>query len=306
MSMRSRTLLLSAAGAIAASFACLAPVQAGAVGAGPPVAQATSTNNTDPNNTWTSTLIAAVPNNMGVLPSPTATGPISIAAGGCPWVVNGLASAGFTAANNWTINYLPMSAKALTAVYYGAWTAPFPKVNLPDGGYYKAIGSDPDAGGATFEAQNNLGAAGSAAYGYIQAILTNDPLNANVVATAYNASGTYGNGFYEYLDNRRSSTNPNYQSAQGDQYLADQPGRALASFPGGVTQYPNGIIWEAQTFIDQVTPAAMGGGGTINIYGTGLWWGFQLTQVPEPAPFAFLLLGLTGMVLRRRQRPPVV
>ncbi|HMD55148.1 MAG TPA: PEP-CTERM sorting domain-containing protein [Phycisphaerae bacterium] len=306
MSMRSRTLVLTAAAAITANFICLAPVEAGAIGIGPPVAQPTSSNTTDPNNQWTSTLIAALPNNMGVLSASPATGPISVAAGGCPWVTNGLAQAGFTKANNWTITYLPLSAKALTAVYYGAWTAPFPGVNLPSGGYYNPIGTGKDYGGTTFQAQNNLGAAGSAGYGYIQAILTNDPLNANVVATAFNASGTYGNGFYEYLDNRRSNVNPNYQSAQNKQYLSDQPGRGLAPYPYGVMQYPNGIIWEAQTFIDQFTANAVGGGGTINIYGTGLWWGFQLTQVPEPTPLAFLMLGLTGMVLRRRKRPTVI
>src|SRR5271155_2208796 len=189
MSMRSRTLVLTAAAAITANFVCLAPVEAGAVGIGPPVAQATSSNTTDPNNQWTSTLISALPNSSGALPASPATGPISIAAGGCPWVANGLAQQGYTATNNWTVNYYPTATVgaggptvALTAVYYGAWTAPFPQVNLPSGGYYKAKGNSTDAGGATWEAQNNL--TNSAGYGYLQGILTNDPLNANVVASA--------------------------------------------------------------------------------------------------------------------------
>jgi hypothetical protein len=69
--------------------------------------------------------------------------------------------------------------------------------------------------------------------------------------------------------------------------------------PSARSPSPTGTIhWQAQAFIDTFDATAK----TINIFGSGVWWGFILSaEVPEPSTCA--LVGLSVLALWVSRRP---
>ncbi|HMD53692.1 MAG TPA: hypothetical protein VKJ65_03985 [Phycisphaerae bacterium] len=274
---------------LSASFACLAPVQAAFDGS-PVGGPATATDNNGPGNIWTSNLY----------PNP------AIQEATCVWIDQGLAAQGFAPKivngvnTGWTINTgVPLSGALSIETYY-AWATNQPSETI-NGTKFGGKGPLNDFGGADFRILYTPGAGdpgtpGQPAAHWMQAIYTNSALNPRVIANAF----SYGNGYYAYLDNGGTyGTNPDYDNNVGPNpttstEFLDLPNRQIP-FPNP----SNYISWYAQVFIDTFNPTTK----TINVYTNGIYWGFSLTDVsPEPQPLAYMMLGLVGLVLRRRWR----
>jgi PEP-CTERM motif len=269
--------------ALLASFIWLAPTQA-APNYNPAGGMGSASDNTGPNNIWTSTL------------NPNPAIPFSY----CPWITAGLNAQGFNTNNGWTINtYLTNPtlyslSGSLSMTQYFAWVTTQPTYTI-NGGTFGGKGPFIDYGGA--DALLTYTPMGTDPTGanvrWIQGVLTNDP-KSGLGTNGVNVGG----GFTEYLDNGSYyGTNPYYGNLGGigmgaitSTQLFDAPARSC------VVNGPT-VQWEAQTFISTWNPGAK----TINIYGQGIEWGFNLSAVPEPGPFALLMLGLVGLVLRRHK-----
>jgi PEP-CTERM motif len=264
--------------ALSASFACLAPTEAAFNGN--PIGGMASVTDGYPNNYWTSSLY----------PNP------AIQEANCVWITQGLTAQGFTQANGWTVNTGVALTGSLSLEKYFAYVTTQPIGNI-NGTNFGGAGAYADYGGAELRVLYTPGAGdptGNSVH-WMQAIYTNSAISAGAQANAYN----YGNGYYAYLDNAGTyGTNPDYDNNVGTNpttstEFLDIPGRDV---PPPLP--PNSISWYAQVFIDTFNPTTK----TINVYTNGVYWGFNLSDVPEPGPFGLLALGLVGLVLRRRKR----
>lgn len=276
MTAQSTKRFLFGAMVLLASFIWITPTQA--VPNLNPTGLAVATDSNGPDNVWTSTLV----------PNP------AITFASCPWITAGLNAQGFNAANGWTINTLTLTG-SLSLTNYFAWVTTQPKGTI-NGSTFGGKGPAFDYGGAdALVTYTPMGTDPSGAgVFWIQGILTNAP-KGGLGANGVNAGG----GFTEYLDNGSYyGTNPYYGNLGGigkgaatTTQLFDAPARSC-TINGPVIQ------WYAQTFISTWNQ----GTKTINIYGQGIEWGFNLSAVPEPTPLALLMLGLVAMILRRRKR----
>jgi hypothetical protein len=263
--------------------------QAQAAFDGSPVSGPGSASDSLPNNVWTSTLI----------PNP------AINQASCPWIANGLAAQGFVASNGWTINYKTLSGGLSLESYY-AWVTDQPTNTI----HSVAFGGNShgaDWGGADIRLLYTPGVGdptGSSVH-WIQAILTDSALNAGAITNAYDASSTYGAGYYEYLDNSGTyRLNPDYDNNIPTTNSNPTTSTEFLDIPSRY-QAPTGTIhWQAQAFIDTFDSTTK----TVDIYGSGVWWGFNLTAtVPEPSAGALTVAGLCvawARARRRKRRPP--
>lgn len=250
-------------------------------------------------------------------------------AGTCPWVQPALAAEGYSfgnGANQWQIVYQPLKMDDITLSNYGAYVNYQPPVSL--GGLTVSGSAAQGYGGATIAVGYAPTAAAIAAgdpnpantyLNWIQVVATNQPSafgtgNANGVNvgggnTAYIDDGylsNAGNGYNGPLPN-----NPFYGGINSS--TGAYAGNNMAFLDAPSRQLPTGnnlVDWQAQVFLASWSPnvapgntntnnaaAVIGGGGTITIY-DGVWWGFQLTSVPEPSTYALAISGgLCGLVV---------
>ena len=254
-----------------ASLVFVAPVEASWIGI--PVGGLGSASDSLPNNIWTSTLN----------PNP------ALLYSSCPWITNGLNVQGFTAQNGWTIDYKTLNGSLKLEKYF-AWVTNRPTETI--NGTSLGGGSSIDWGGADFRVLYTPGDNDPTgkSVDWIQAIYSDSLLN-TPEKYAYNAGG----GCYEYLDNEGTyTTNPNYDNNYGvnpttSTEFLDIPSRKGAPYTSK--------IFQAQVFIDTFDADTK----TIDIYGSGIWYGFNYTAVPEPSSLVMLGLGVIGLLARRRR-----
>jgi hypothetical protein len=237
-----------------------------------------SASDSNANGVWTSTLD----------PNP------AISQATCPWITNGLNAQGFTAANGWTINYLPLTG-GLSITKYTAWVTQQPTETI-NATNYGGNGPFSFYGGADIGLHYTPQGTDPTTIHWLQAIYTNQLLNNTIPNYNFVLGGVT---YYEYLDNAGTyNTNPYYDNgglapapdpANNTDFL-DIPARAQNPF--GTT------VWQAQAFVSTWDP----GNKIINIYQNGVWWGFDLNAVPEPASLGLLGLGTLTLLQRRRAR----
>lgn len=206
----------------------------------------------------------------------------------CPWFEKALSVQGFDAdgldniagnADDWTVTYGDLSGTLTLKAYY-PWVNLRPAFSI--GGQNFPAKSFPGQGGATLALTYQP--AGDDPSGvdvhWIQVINTNAPIGSQA---KYDAGG----GYKWYLDNDLDTSNPFYDfsyDTAGDTWFLDGPHR----FPKA--------DWEAQIFV--ATGDLLN--NTITIY-DGVWWGFEVTAIPEPTTMFLLGSGLVGLVGFRRK-----
>ncbi len=145
---------------------------------------------------------------------------------------------------------------------------------------------------------------------WISVLATNKPTGFGVT---YGVN--LGNGFTAEIDNDylakgalpdnpfyggvNSSTGAFFGNSTG---FVDRPAQKIPT--AGNPPY----VFEAQSFLASWTPnvnpngsnttaGVIAGGGTITVY-DGVWWGFQLSAVPEPSTYVLMIsAGLCGVVV---------
>ncbi|MBN1909214.1 MAG: hypothetical protein JW818_05705 [Pirellulales bacterium] len=213
----------------------------------------------------------------------------------CPWITNGLAAQDWDAAHGWTITTGAALEGTLEIETYYAWVTNAPTDTI--GGSSWGGGSAECYGGAHFRVEYKPQGNDPTDIHWIQAIYTNCALD-HGKTNGYDAGG----GYWEYLDNAETpDTNPFYDNDPPDPATAteflDIPSRYCPQHecpPCGGT-----CDWEAQVFIATWDEAA----STITVYEDGIWWGFNLSCVPEPSSFIMWGVVATGMIVCR-WRPP--
>jgi hypothetical protein len=240
---------------------------------GSPKGGPASTNDSDLNCSWTSTLN----------PNP------ALQMATCPWVVDGLNAQGFNASNGWTVTTGVHLNGTLVINSYYAWVTKQPTYNF-GGTSWGGGGPFECYGGAVLSAQYTPGTNDPVNIRWMQAIRTDKPTG-NGITNGYNAGG----GYYEYLDNAGTTgTDPFHPSlpngAADNTYFLDAPAR------GG--DCPYSADWDAQLFVSTWDQANK----KITIYDAGIWWGFDLVCIPEPSSLTFAAMTVTFTLVLRRRR----
>ena len=230
--------------------------------------------------------------------------------------------------NNWTIVYQTLPVAAISLNYYAPYVNAKPTITQGGfnqtgyavqgyGGAGIALGYSPTAAAITAGDPNPA----TTKLNWIQVVGTNTP-NAFATGNAHGFSvgggltASLDNGYLGYFSTPRTANgplpnNPFYgglnngarAGAANASTFIDRPSRALP------TSLNNPVNWQAQVFLASWSPnvapgnsnsnnaaAVIAGGGTITVY-DGVWWGFQLTAVPEPSTYALMIsAALSGMI----------
>jgi len=191
----------------------------------------------------------------------------------------------------------------LTLEKYFAWATTQPTDTI-HGATFGGNNNGADWGGADIRVLYTPGAGDPTnnSVHWIQAILTDSVITDSVKTNAFDASAIYGAGYYEYLDNAGTyRSNPDYDNNIPTAAANPTTSTEFLDIPSR-NQPPSGAIhWQAQVFIDTLDSASK----TVDIYGSGVWWGFDLAStVPEPSSGVLLGIGLAGVWLRSRRKRP--
>ncbi len=239
-------------------------------------------------------------------PNPT----VSVRAQDCTALANALGAGNrYNATGGWAVNYKNLTGN-IEVKRYAAWVDSY--AGFTQGAHTVGATNLPKHGGAIFGVHYNKGAGDPAdvndhqANGngnkngnarWIQVVTTNCAPFHNTAAANFDAGG----GFKSFIDDDGNT------AGQGPFY--DPIGLADAKDFIDIPTRNCGdncnvdCTWKACLFLATETDAVMGV-RQLNIYSTGIEWGFtfKCTPVPEPATMAALGLGTLAVARRRRKR----
>jgi hypothetical protein len=235
--------------------------------------------------------------------------------GNCPWLLPALSAQGFaradpnaprgySGANGWTINFATLQGSFTRNMYY-PWADRAPAVAL--GGLNVAATNAPGNGGAVFGLTYSAGAGDptGASAEWIQVVRTNLPgIPQQYKNFGYNAGG----GYTYFIDDfyggnapaNNGTMNPTYDGGYNNVGGTLTP-KGFAANPTTFIDVPslplsNRLDTEFQAFLCRDNTATK----TLTIY-DGVWWGFQVSTVPEPSTWILLLFGCGIVVFVRRR-----
>jgi hypothetical protein len=215
--------------------------------------------------------------------------------GSCPWLLPALNSTNqpYNNANNiW--NYTTATLQgSFTLSTYAAWASNAPALTL--GANTFPAFTDPTGGGAAFLLNYNpVGTDPTNNLNWMQVIHNNQPSPRGV---SYGTN--IGGGYTVYMDNAANGAgvgvDPYYGWLTGFQTaprsgptnslgFLDETDFTLSAFVG--------IDWEAQAFLSTESDVTNGAVVTHNVtVYDGVWWGFSISAVPEPAALAVACTG---------------
>jgi hypothetical protein len=193
----------------------------------------------------------------------------------CPWLSNALDAQGWNADNGWDITYGAALEGTLDVITYYAWVTTAPTDTI-GGLTYGGGGPHTCWGGAHFRAEYTPMGNDPTDIHWIQVISTN-------CATDFGSGNGYnaGGGYWEYLDNSETpNANPFYDNdppdPATDTEFLDIPTRPC---PDSTCPCAGVCDWDAQVFVATWDERDK----SMTIYEDGIWWGFTMTCVPEPA-----------------------
>jgi len=208
----------------------------------------------------------------------------------CDWLHNALDAHDFDADHGWAINFAADLPGTITICDYFAWVITRPQFQNPKGDLWPPKG--PDCwGGAMLALRYDIVPPDPTIH-WIQVIRTDCPGRFGK-AKGYDEPNT---DYYQYLDIAGNPKSPFYSGemtgAAGSRWFIDVPGRRCC---GGCDVCGGTCHFEAQVFACTGNLALK----QLTIYDDGVWWGFNVSCVPEPATLSLTLLGALSALRRR-------